>query len=249
VPHLGKFHHLETRVNGAQRSWHRQSNRLVNIELFDLWKIVATEVTVSLKLEELATFLNRVNSENSPGLDSFFLEFILHAGSAPKFWFRGFYISCMRQLKIKKIWRRVLIVANPQPEKPLGSRRTNSNVPISLLSVPLNILERLIYAGVDPIIDPLLSREQVGFRHGWSAIDHVILQAQDNEDSVSVKKKAGAAFVDLTAAYDAVWHCGLPCNLPQLLCDRHMVCMIMEIVGNRSFTLTTRDGKEVGYDA
>ena len=137
VSHFGKLHRLETRENGAHRSWHRESNRLVNKELSDLWRIVATEVTVSLKLEELAAFLNRLNSENSSGLDSIFLEFILHARSAPKSWFYGSFISRMRQLKIPKIWCRELIVANLKPEKPLGSRRTNSNVPISLLSVSL----------------------------------------------------------------------------------------------------------------
>jgi len=49
-------------------------------------------------------------------------------------------------------------------------------------------------------------------------------------------------FVDLIATYDTVWHRGLTCKLLQLLPDRHMVHMIMEIVGNRSFTLTTGNG-------
>jgi len=49
-------------------------------------------------------------------------------------------------------------------------------------------------------------------------------------------------FVDLIATYDTVWHRGLTCKLLQLLPDRHMVQMIMEIVGNRSFTLTTGNG-------
>jgi len=50
-------------------------------------------------------------------------------------------------------------------------------------------------------------------------------------------------FVDLTAAYENIWHRGLTCKLLQLLPDKHMVHMIMEIVSNRSFTLTTRNGK------
>jgi len=56
-----------------------------------------------------------------------------------------------------------------------------------------------------------------------------------------LKKKAGAVFVDLIAAYDTVWHRGLTCKLLRLLPDRHMVHMIMEIVGIRSFTLTTEN--------
>jgi len=54
---------------------------------------------------------------------------------------------------------------------------------------------------------------------------------------------AGAVFVDLTAAYDTVWHCGLTFKPMQLLYDQHMVHMIMEMVSNRSFTLTTGNSK------
>jgi len=50
-------------------------------------------------------------------------------------------------------------------------------------------------------------------------------------------------FVDFTAAYDTVWHRGLTCKLLQLLPDRQMVRMIMEMVGNRSFTLIAGNGK------
>ena len=51
-------------------------------------------------------------------------------------------------------------------------------------------------------------------------------------------------FIDLTAAYDTVWHRGLACKLLRLLPDKHMVKMIMELVRNRSFTLTTGDSKQ-----
>ena len=50
-------------------------------------------------------------------------------------------------------------------------------------------------------------------------------------------------FVDLTAAYDTAWHRGLTCKLLRLLPDKHMVRMIMELVRNRSFSLTIGDSK------
>ena len=74
-------------------------------------------------------------------------------------------------------------------------------------------------------------------------MDQVVLLTQNIEDSFEAKKKAGAVFVDLTAAYDTVWHRGLTCKLLRLLPDKHMVRMIMELVQNRSFTLTTGDSK------
>jgi len=49
--------------------------------------------------------------------------------------------------------------------------------------------------------------------------------------------------VDLIAAYNTVWLRSVTFKLPRLLPDRHMVHVIMEMVGNRGFTLTTRNGK------
>ena len=84
--------------------------------------------------------------------------------------------------------------------------------PISLLCVPYKILERLIYARLEPLID-LLPKEQGGFRRGKSTVDQVFLLTQNIEDPFQAKKKAGAVFIDLTAAYDTVWNRGLTCKL------------------------------------
>jgi len=51
--------------------------------------------------------------------------------------------------------------------------------------------------------------------------------------------KAGAVFVNLTAAYNTVWDDGFTGKVLQLLPDGHMVCMIIKMVANCSFTLTT----------
>ena len=165
----------------------------------------------------------------------------LNAGTALKSWLRGFLSSCLRQLKISKVWRRALVVAIPKPKKPVEDPK--SYRPISLLCVLYKILERLIYARIEPIVDFLLPGEQAGFRHGKSTVDQVVLPTQNIEDSFEAKKKAGAMFVDLTAAYDTVWHRGLTCKLLRLLPDKHMVRMIMELVRNRSFILATGDSK------
>ena len=42
------------------------------------------------------------------------------------------------------------------------------------------------------------------FRRGRSTVDQVVLLMQNIEDCFQAKKKAGAVFVDLTAAYDTV---------------------------------------------
>ena len=65
-----------------------------------------------------------------------------------------------------------------------------------MLCVPYKILERLTYACVEPLIDPLLSKEQAGFRRGKSTVDQVVLLTQNIKDSFEAKKKAGAIFIN-----------------------------------------------------
>ena len=128
--------------NEAHKTSSRESTRLVSKQLSDLWKIPTPEGhSIS---EDFAVDLRHLIPGKSLGLISIWLEFILHARSALKSWFCDFLGSCMRQLKISKIWKRALVVAIPKPEKPLGD--PNSYRSISLLCVLFKILERLIYA-------------------------------------------------------------------------------------------------------
>ena len=90
----------------------------------------------------------------------------------------------------------------------------------------------------------MLPKAQAGFRRGKSIVDQVVLLTQNIEDSFEAKKKAGAVFIDLTAAYNIVWHHGFICKQLRLLPDKHMVRMIMELVRNRRFTFTTGDSKQ-----
>ena len=187
--------------NGAHKTGSCESIRLVNKQLSDLWKIPTPEghsISEPFRSEEFAAATRCLKPGKSPALDSIFPEFILHARSALKSWFCDFLNSCMRQLKIPKIWRKALEVAIPKPEKPLGDPKRYR--PISLLCVPFIILGRFIYARVKTIIDPLFPHEQAGFRHGTSTVDQVILLTQAIEEGFLAKKKAGAVFVDLTAA-------------------------------------------------
>jgi len=113
--------------------------------------------------------------------------------------------------------------------------------------VPLRDLERLIYARVEPIIDPLLPQEQAGFRHGRSIIDQVTLLTQDIKDSFRLRRRLELC-LSISQQPDTAWHRGLICKLLRLLPDRHTDHMTMGMVGNRSFTLATRNGG-AGCDA
>ena len=92
------------------------------------------------------------------------------------------------------------------------------------------------------MVDPQLPREQAGFRRDRSTVDQITLLTQYIEDSFQHNEKAGVVFLDLTAAYDTVWHRGLHLKLLRTILDRHMVGFIMEMLSNRSFVVHTGNG-------
>ena len=153
--------------NGKYEVVDHKSSRLVSEEVSDLWKATtpnAVNIFDNFSQREFAAALQHLKPGKASSLtrpDSFFPELILHAEAALKSWLRDFLYSCLRRLKISKIWRRAFVVAIPKPMKPVGDPK--SYQPISLLCVLYKILERLIYARVEPLIDPLLPKEQAGF--------------------------------------------------------------------------------------
>ena len=79
------------------------------------------------------------------------------------------------------------MVALSRPNNP--SVDPKSHVPLPLLCIPYKILEKLIYARVEPIISQLLPQDQAGFRQKRSAIDQVILLTQEIEDNIRQNRK------------------------------------------------------------
>ena len=145
------------------------------------------------------------------------------------------------RMKLPKTWRRATVVALPKPNQP--AQDPKSYRPISLLCAPFKILERLTHSRIDPMVDTQLPREQAGFCRGRSTVDQVTLLTQYIEDSFQHNENAGVVFLDLTAAYDTVWHRGLHLKLLRIIPDRHMMGFIMEMLSNRSLVVNTCDGQ------
>ena len=98
-------------------------------------------------------------------------------------------------------------------------------------------------ARLNPVVDPQLPDEQAGFRHGRCTVHQIIKLTEDIEESFEEGNKAGAVLVDLTAAYDTVWHHGLTLKLLRIVPDRHLVRFLATIIANRSFITKTSDGQ------
>ena len=103
--------------NEKYKAVDHKSSRLVFQEVSDLWRATtpdAVNISDNFSQREFAAALQHLKPGKAPGPDSICLELILHAGAALKSWLHDFISSCLHQLKIPKIWRRVLVVAIPK---------------------------------------------------------------------------------------------------------------------------------------
>ena len=89
--------------------------------------------------------------------------------------------------------------------------------PISILSMCYKLLERIIFHRMSPAVDEILNIEQAGFRPGRSTLDQVLALTTYVENGYQRCDKTGVVVLDLTAAYDTVWHKGLLVKLSKVL--------------------------------
>ena len=109
-------------TNGRYEGIDRESSRLISQEVSDLWRTTPTSpvnIFESFTSQECAAALKHLKPGKSPSLDSICPELTTHDGAALKSWLCGFLFSCLRHLKIPKVWRRALVVAIPKPKKPV----------------------------------------------------------------------------------------------------------------------------------
>ena len=71
----------------------------------------------------------------------------------------------------------------------------------------------MVLEHVAPTVETILSPDQAGFRSGRSTCDQVAALTTYIENGFQMQLKTGTVFLDLTAAYDTVWHTGLLAKL------------------------------------
>ena len=176
-----------------------------------------------------------MKSGKAPGPDDIHPEFIIHLHNSATNWLRLFLSACLTFQAIPKIWRKAKVIGILKPNKP--AEQPKSYRPISLLCIPFKLVERLILNRIKHTEKAYLPHEQAGFREGRSTTDQVTLLTEDIEAGFQCKEKCGVVLIDLSAAYDTVWHRGLNLKLLKVIPDKSLVNFIMNMISSRSFVL------------
>ena len=122
--------------------------------------------------------------------------------------------SCLENGKFRIEWKK----ANVVPVHKRNNKQLIENYrPILLLSVCGKILERLIYNKMFEFFteNELISQNQSGFKPGDSCISQLLCITHDIYQSLDDGLETRAVFLDISKAFDKVWHEGLLFKLKQ----------------------------------
>lgn len=114
-------------------------------------------------------------------------------------------------------WKVSEIIMIAKPGKP--PHQVNSYRPISLLPITSKIFEKLFLRRFENIIyeNNLIPDHQFGFRKKHSCIEQVHRVVNTVKEDLENKRYCSAAFLDISQAFDKVWHDGLLYKLKLLV--------------------------------
>ena len=144
------------------------------------------------------------------------------------------FTNCLRRGLFPEIWK----YANVVPVHKKNEKNLKGNYrPISLLPIFGKMLEKLIY---DSLYSHLISHEllnpnQSGFRPGDSTVNqllsitHTIFKAFDCNPPLDVR----SVYLDISKAFDRVWHDGLICKLKRCGVSGQLLFLIQSFLKDR----------------
>lgn len=131
-------------------------------------------------------------------------------------------------------WKVAQIVMILKPGK--KSDDVKSYRPISLLPILSKVFEKLLLERLKPIIEQrgLIPNHQFGFRNRHGTIEQVHRIVKEINRDLENKRLCSAAFLDISQAFDKVWHDGLFYKLKKNL-PHHFYSLLRSYLSNRHF--------------
>ena len=156
---------------------------------------------------------------------------------------RGLFEVCMKSraaFQFSTSWKKSQVTAVFKKGNRLD---VNNYRPISLLSVPSKILERVVSRSFDNHLTThsLLSDRQWGFRKGHSTESLLLHLTEVWKEALDNGLKVGVLFIDFRKAFDCVDHVILGEKLKALGVSEDMWIWLMDYLANRN-QLTQVDG-------
>ena len=133
--------------------------------------------------------------------------------------------SCIKKVEYPSEWKK----ANVVPAHKKGDKQLLKNYrPISLLPIFGKNFERIIYNNIFEYLttNKLISDNQSGFKPGDSCINQLLSITHEIYHSLDNGLEVRGVFLDISKAFDKVWHEGLILKLNQYGISENLLCLI-----------------------
>lgn len=199
----------------------------------------------AVRIDEVST--NEVREEifklklkKSPGFDLITSEVLRHLPFNCLNRISQIFNACFRFQYVPSLWKVAEVIMIQKPGKP--ETEVTSYRPISLLPILSKLFEIVFLKRLKPIIEQncLIPMHQFGFRHSHSTIDQVHRITNLIEKALEERKICSSIFLDVSKAFDKVWHAGLLTKLHGLLPNAY-VNIIKSYLEDRFFRVKQED--------
>ena len=191
-------------------------------------------------VNEVKTAISKINIKKAPGYDLITGKIIKELPPTGVLFLTQLFNAIIKLSHFPLQWKVAEITMVPKPGKPL--EEVCSYRPISLLPILSKLLEKLILHRMKPILHSkrLIPDHQFGFREQHSTVEQVHRVYNTVREALEQKKFCSAVFLDITQAFDKVWHLGLLYKL-KLQLPHPYYDLLKSYLSNRSFRVKYND--------
>ena len=182
--------------------------------------------------DQIIKIINNINHNKAHGFDDISVKMIKLCPELIAIPLKIIFEKCIQQGTFPDTWKR----ANVQPVHKKNDRQLKTNYrPISLLPIFSKIFEKVLFDGLYDFIrsNNLLSDNQSGFRPGDSTINQLLSITHDIFVSFENQSESRAVFLDISKAFDKVWHDGLLYKLRCSGVDGNLHKLLGSFLSNR----------------
>jgi hypothetical protein len=155
---------------------------------------------------EVQHAMQQMKNNKAPGEDEIEIDIVKLAGKEICTHLAKLFTSCLNQRQVPAAWNNAVItLLHKKGDKmDIGNYR-----PISLISHISKLFTKVIKNRIEKQLDANQSREQAGFRQGYSTSDHLQVITQLVEKCNEYTLPLCLVFVDYEKAFDSVEHNGI----------------------------------------
>ena len=169
---------------------------------------------ITFTCDDITKIIQNLDPNKAHGHDMISIRMLKICGSSICKPLKLIFKSCIENENFPLEWKKANVVAVHKK----GDKQTLKNYrPISLLPICGKIFERLIYNKMFEffIDNDLISPNQSGFRPGDSCINQLLSITHEIYKSFDKGLEVRSVFLDISKAFDKVWHEGLIFKLKQ----------------------------------